>query len=396
MLQSYHQNAEQFEISFNKTKFDALPDKMKAIIEIAVEAASADMSWKAVDRYSKDYIELQTKDKVRFYKTPDSILQRQLEIYDAGGDKKAADNPLFKEIAESQRAFAARAVKWDLDTNVSRRMAYNHYFAKASSEAGREEELAGPCVGASHPANAGWLVRFLALPMNAQSIIRAIDQVSYWSGKIFAWLIVALTLRRLHRGLQAVHPQRPDGLDLRLQQHAVRHAVHDVRGVHAGRGRPRARRLRLPLPAAAHPGRPRPRAVSSVLRPRHPGADLRGLRLRRRLLAHRRALHRDGGRAAGLPLQVRDPDRRRARHAPGSGGDRALHRVPAHRRVARAHRGRRGDRRHRRRSSATASTSTRSHAAPPWQGAQAIDEAARHRSRRRRGRREASRRRAEA
>src|SRR5438067_9405877 len=30
MLQSYHQNAEQFEITFNKTKFDALPDKLKA------------------------------------------------------------------------------------------------------------------------------------------------------------------------------------------------------------------------------------------------------------------------------------------------------------------------------------------------------------------------------
>src|SRR5437899_11581006 len=48
MLQSYHQNAEQLEITFNKTKFDALPDKMKSIIENAVEAASADMSWKAI------------------------------------------------------------------------------------------------------------------------------------------------------------------------------------------------------------------------------------------------------------------------------------------------------------------------------------------------------------
>ena len=123
-------SAEQLEISFNKTKFDALPDKMKAIIENAVEAASADMSWKAIDRYSKDYIELQTKDKVRFYKTPDSVLQKQLEVYDAAVEKKTGENPLFKEIIESQRAFAARAVKWDLDTNVSRRMAYNHYFAK--------------------------------------------------------------------------------------------------------------------------------------------------------------------------------------------------------------------------------------------------------------------------
>src|SRR5437016_5005255 len=130
MLQSYHQNAEQLEITFNKTKFDSLPDKMKAIIANGVEAASADMSWKAIDRYSKDYIELQTKDKVRFYKTPDSVLQKQLEIYDQVADKKATDNALFKEIAESQKAFAARAVKWDLDTNVSRRMAFNHYFGK--------------------------------------------------------------------------------------------------------------------------------------------------------------------------------------------------------------------------------------------------------------------------
>jgi TRAP-type mannitol/chloroaromatic compound transport system substrate-binding protein len=130
MLQSYHQNAESFEILFNKAKFNALPDKMKAIIENAVEAASADMSWKAIDRYSKDYIELQSKDNVKFYKTPDAILQQQLEAYDAVVAKKAAANPLFKEILESQKAFAARAVSWDQDTNVNRRMAYNHYFGK--------------------------------------------------------------------------------------------------------------------------------------------------------------------------------------------------------------------------------------------------------------------------
>lgn len=128
MLQSYHQNAEQFEIMFNKTKFDALPAKMRTIIEIAVEAASADMSWKAIDRYSQDYIELQTKDKVRFYKTPDAILKRQLEIYDEVVAKKAGENPLFKEILESQVAFARRTTQWEQDTVVGRRMAFDHYF----------------------------------------------------------------------------------------------------------------------------------------------------------------------------------------------------------------------------------------------------------------------------
>src|SRR5689334_11746880 len=128
MQQSYHQNAEQFEISFNKTKFDALPAKMKAIIENAVEAASQDMSWKAVDRYSKDYVELQTKDNVKFYKTPDAVLKQQLDIYDDVVRKKAAENPLFKKIVESQLAFAKRATQWEQDTVVSRRMAFDHYF----------------------------------------------------------------------------------------------------------------------------------------------------------------------------------------------------------------------------------------------------------------------------
>jgi TRAP-type mannitol/chloroaromatic compound transport system substrate-binding protein len=128
MLQSYHQNAEQFEITFNKTKYDALPEKMRAIIANAVDAASADMSWKAVDRYSKDYLELQTKDNVKFYKTPDAILKQQLEVYDEVVKKKSAENPLFKEILQSQLAFAKRTTQWEQDTVVSRKMAYDHYW----------------------------------------------------------------------------------------------------------------------------------------------------------------------------------------------------------------------------------------------------------------------------
>lgn len=128
MLQSYHQNAEQFEILFNKTKYDALPEKLRAIIAGAAEAAGQEMSWKAIDRYSQDYADMQGKDKVKFYKTPDSILQKQLEAYDEVVAKKSAENPLFKEIVESQMAFAKRATQWEQDTVVNRRMAYNHYF----------------------------------------------------------------------------------------------------------------------------------------------------------------------------------------------------------------------------------------------------------------------------
>src|SRR6187401_1671583 len=128
MLQSYHQNAEQFEITFNKDKYNALPEKLKAIIANAVEAASQEMSLKAIDRYSQDYVELQTKDNVKFYKTPDAILKRQLEIYDEVVKKKAGENPLFKEILDSQLVFAKRATQWEQDTVVSRKMVFDHYW----------------------------------------------------------------------------------------------------------------------------------------------------------------------------------------------------------------------------------------------------------------------------
>jgi TRAP-type mannitol/chloroaromatic compound transport system substrate-binding protein len=128
MLQSYHQNSEQLEISFNKTKFKALPAKMQHLIESGVEAASQDMMWKAIDRNSQDYITLQTVDKVKFYKTPDAILKSQLELYDQVAKKYIASNPLFKEIITSQLAFAKRAVQWEQDYITPRKMAYDHYF----------------------------------------------------------------------------------------------------------------------------------------------------------------------------------------------------------------------------------------------------------------------------
>lgn len=133
MLQSFHQSSETFEIIFNKDKYAGLPDKMKAIIANGVEAASADMSWKAVDRYSQDYIKLQKEDNVKFYKTPDAILAQQLTVWDQIVEEKSKTNPMFKEIEASQRAFAARAMAWDMDTNNNRRMAYNHYFGRKAA-----------------------------------------------------------------------------------------------------------------------------------------------------------------------------------------------------------------------------------------------------------------------
>jgi TRAP-type mannitol/chloroaromatic compound transport system substrate-binding protein len=129
MLQSFHQSAEQFEILFNKTKYNALSTDLKAVIANAVQASSAEMSWKAIDRYSTDYVELQ-KAGVKFYKTPDAILQAQLKAWDDVTAKKAAENPMFKRVLESMEKFAMRACRWQNDTNVDYKMAFRHATAK--------------------------------------------------------------------------------------------------------------------------------------------------------------------------------------------------------------------------------------------------------------------------
>jgi TRAP-type mannitol/chloroaromatic compound transport system substrate-binding protein len=130
MLQSFHQSGEQFEILFNKPKYNALPDELKSIVDYAVQAASADMSWKAIERNSQDYIELK-KVGVKFYKTPDAVLRAQLAAWDKTIAKKSAENPLFKKVLESQKVFAERAGQWQNDYLVDFKMAYNHYFRAA-------------------------------------------------------------------------------------------------------------------------------------------------------------------------------------------------------------------------------------------------------------------------
>ncbi len=132
MLQRFHQSAEQFEILFNGQKYRALPQELRSIVDYAVQAASADMSWKAIDRNSKDYIELK-KAGVKFYKTPDAILRAQLASWDKTVAKQSAENPLFKKVLDSQRQFAERAGQWQNDYSVDLKMAYDHYFSGKKS-----------------------------------------------------------------------------------------------------------------------------------------------------------------------------------------------------------------------------------------------------------------------
>lgn len=126
-LQSYHQALECFEITFNKGKFDALSAELKAILKYASESSSADMSWKAQDRYSKDLNEMRTAQNVRTPRTSDAILQAQLNAWNTVLQTLSAD-AFFRRVVESQREWARRIVSFRREYVVGTEMAYNHFF----------------------------------------------------------------------------------------------------------------------------------------------------------------------------------------------------------------------------------------------------------------------------
>lgn len=132
MMRSFDRPAETFEILFNRKKFEALPADLQAIARHAAESASADMSWKAIDRYSSDYAEMREKRQAAFVKTPAEVLRTQLKAWSAVASRRARENPMFARVLHSQLSWARRTVSWALDATPDPRLAYDHWFSGAT------------------------------------------------------------------------------------------------------------------------------------------------------------------------------------------------------------------------------------------------------------------------
>jgi len=127
MLQSYHQSAEVFEIIFNKSKYDTLPPELQAVLKYASEASSADMSWKLQDRYSKDLEAMKAEQGVQVQRTPDAVLDAQLQAWDKVIATLSAD-PFFAKVVESQKAWTKRVVNLQFEMEVDQKKAFDHFF----------------------------------------------------------------------------------------------------------------------------------------------------------------------------------------------------------------------------------------------------------------------------
>jgi TRAP-type mannitol/chloroaromatic compound transport system substrate-binding protein len=117
---------------FNKSRWDGFPSDVKALFRYTVMAQSADMAWEFMDRNSKDLAEFKQKN-VRVIKTPDSILQAQLNAWNTIIERetaKADTGPAFKKILDSQREWAARVGTLRSEIMVSNAPATAFFFRR--------------------------------------------------------------------------------------------------------------------------------------------------------------------------------------------------------------------------------------------------------------------------
>ena len=127
MLASYHQASESFEFIFNKDTFEGLDPDLQAILKYGIEAVHLSNTALAMHQYSSDLQKLQTEAGVNVNRTPDSVLQVQLEAWDKIMPALLEDE-YFSKVVDSQKEWSERVVYYSLLNAPDYQMAYNHYF----------------------------------------------------------------------------------------------------------------------------------------------------------------------------------------------------------------------------------------------------------------------------
>jgi TRAP-type mannitol/chloroaromatic compound transport system substrate-binding protein len=111
-LQGLHQSTDVGELLINKTVWNKLPADLKAVVEGAVMATIADTYTYNVYRNAVALEKLKNEHKVTVHDTPKEFFTAFIKATAVVYDREAAKNPLFKEVLESQRAFAKIVVPY--------------------------------------------------------------------------------------------------------------------------------------------------------------------------------------------------------------------------------------------------------------------------------------------
>ena len=126
-LASFHQSQEFFEVTFNKGKYEALPDELRAVLKHASEAENSNFYWHNTKRYAEDLEKLRGQG-VNVYRTPDSVMSAQLVAWDKVIDRISAEDEFFARVVASQKAYAKEVMDYLNLNQPDYKLAYRHYF----------------------------------------------------------------------------------------------------------------------------------------------------------------------------------------------------------------------------------------------------------------------------
>ena len=127
-LASFHQSQEFFEVTFNKTKYNALPAELQAILKHASEAENSNFYWHNTKRYAEDLAKLRDEQGVNVYRTPDSVMEAQLAAWDIVVDRISGEDEFFAKVIASQKAYAKDVMNYLNLNQPDYKLAYKHYF----------------------------------------------------------------------------------------------------------------------------------------------------------------------------------------------------------------------------------------------------------------------------
>jgi TRAP-type mannitol/chloroaromatic compound transport system substrate-binding protein len=111
-LQGLHQSTDVGELLINKAAWDKLPADLKAVVEGAVLATHAETMQFNVHRNAVALQKLKTDHKVTVHDTPKEFFKEFMRATGVVYGREAGRNALFKEVLESQRAFAKLVVPY--------------------------------------------------------------------------------------------------------------------------------------------------------------------------------------------------------------------------------------------------------------------------------------------
>lgn len=109
----WHEPASEMQFLVNKKAFDKLPAEYQAILKVAMEAVAADMFSENFDASANAWEQMRKEfPNIKVMIFPEPVLKAMKKANDEVMEAYAAENPEFKEVYESQKAYMAKAREW--------------------------------------------------------------------------------------------------------------------------------------------------------------------------------------------------------------------------------------------------------------------------------------------